>query len=298
MLTFKHICEVFMKREKKVGKPIFIATVLAIVLISITGCISMLSAMAKSMIKDYGVYDNSVPESQLVDFLFTGVSIKTFDGNNVNWGNGSDNMGRIKIPAGTHDFTYDWVHEETRQTGTSHYSGTTIIHYTTTTRSLKDITVSQMQFLPGHRYGLSGGWINGQVRIYIHDLTNMRADMYGDIIPNAPKESTTTPTVLEGRWIGTDNTSFRFNGNTWIAAMPPDTLTNYSDTTVRARGTFEINGNKVTMYQTHGANATGSWHSIGGLKIAYIWTYKINGEYLELEIEYLTPKVIYSKLQR
>ena len=284
-----------MKKERRVGKLILLAVVSVVVLISITGCMSMVSSLAKSMIRDYGVYDNSVPESQLVDFIFVSVNIKSFNDNQVNWGSKANNMGRIKLPAGKHDFVYDFLQEETRQTGSSYnsYTGTTTLTYTTTTRSIRDITISQIEFIPGHRYQLSGAWLNGEAYLFMQDITNTRADMFGDTIANAPKESK-TPTNFEGNWNGSDGTSFKFSGNTFEWTTPPGVSTNYSNNTTQMRGTFEIEGNKITMYQTHFANG-GRWISIGGLKTANIWTFAFNGSNLELEIEYLLPKVVYSK---
>jgi hypothetical protein len=285
-----------MKKGRGIGKSIGLAMVMIVMLISITGCMSMASSLARSMIKDYGVYDKSVPESQLVDFIFIGVNIKSFNGNGVNWGSKANNMGRIKLPSGTHNFIYDWIQEETRQTGSSYnsYTGTTTLRYTTTTRSLRDLNISQIEFLPGHRYQLSGAWINGEAYIYMQDTPNYRADMYGDKIAKAPKESK-TPTNFEGNWSGADGTTFKFVGNTWELMNPPRVSINYSDNKIQMRGTFEVDGNNIILYQTHFSNDGGRWINIGGLKTAYIWTYSFNGNNLEMEFEYLTPMVVYTK---
>jgi len=280
---------------KRVGKLIGLAVVVVVMVSTTTGCMSMVSKLAQSMIKDYGVYDTSVPEDQLSDFLFASVNIKTFNGNRVNWGSKANNLGRIKVPAGTHNFVYDWLQEETRETGSNYNSttGTTTTTYTTTTRSLKDLEISQIEFLPRHRYSLAGAWIGGQVRIYMQDITNTRAEMYGDIIAKAPKESQ-TPTVVEGNWRGADTTTFKFAGNTWEMTIPPGIQTNYTDKTSQAKGTFEIDGNKITMYMTH-AGMDGKWYNVTGLKTASIWTYSFEGENLNLEVEYLVPNIVYKK---
>jgi len=284
-----------MKKSRGVKKLIGFTVVLAVMLISISGCMSLMSSMTKSMIKNYGVYDNSVPESQLADFIFIGVNIKSFNGNRVNWGDKANNMGRIKLPSGTHDIIYDWIQEETQQTGSSYnsYTGTTTLKYTTTTRSIRDIKISQMEFLPGHRYQLSGAWVNGEVYLYIQDITNIRLHMYGDTTANAPKESA-APTNFDGVWNGEDGTIFKFSGNTWEYTVPPRVAINYSDSGIKLKGTFEIDGRNIIMYQTHIDN-NNKWFNVAGLKQAYIWTYVFNGNRLELEIEYLTPRVVYTK---
>ena len=280
---------------KKYAGIIIITILVSVIMVSMSGCMSMISSLAKSMIKDYGVYDSSVPADQLCDFIFVGVNIKSFNGNRVDWGSKANNMGRIKLPAGTHNFIYDWIQEDTRQTGSSYNAstGTTTIKYTTTTRTLKDLEISQIEFIPGHRYSLAGSWIDEGVRIYMQDTTNTRADMWGDTIANAPKESL-IPTDFEGNWTGGDSTTFKFAGNTWEYTIPPGVSTNYSNNVVQLKGTFETDGNQIIMYQTHVGNG-GRWFSIGGLKTATIWTYAFNGRNLELEVEYLTPMVVYSK---
>jgi len=278
---------------KRVGKLIGLAVVAVVMMYTATGCMSM-----KSTVEDFGVYDKSVPEDQLCDLFFIGVNIKTFNGNPVSWKKeagflvgGIDisvNTGRIKVPAGTHDFVYDFEWTDAAENTTS---------YTITSRAIKDIEISQIKFLPGHRYSLQGVGSSDKATIYMQDITSVRADMYGDTIAKTPKISN-TPTAVEGNWKGSDATTLKFAGNTWEMAMPPEvpgnrlytSINSYNYTSItglpgnyaKIKGTFEIDGDKITMYHTHAGRGS-IWISVASLKAASIWTYSFEGENLNLE---------------
>jgi len=282
-----------MKSGKRVGQLLGLAVVLVAFLVTVTGCMSLAVKMAQSMTKDYGVYDTSVPESQMSDFIFVGVNVRYFNDNQVNWGDKANNMGRIKVPAGVHDIVYDWIQEETQQTGSSHSSAGTTTTYTTTTRSLTGLKISQIEFLPGHKYALGGAWVDGAARIHMQDITNTPSEMWGDTVANAPKESK-IPTNFEGTWKGEDSTVFKFAGNTWEMTIPPGVSTNFTDQESQSRGTFAINGDKMSMYLTH-VGLGGKWVKVSALKQEMIWTHSLIGSNLEMEIEYYLPKVVYLK---
>jgi hypothetical protein len=292
-------------KMKRLGKLIGLAGVAAVMMFTATGCLSLMSKIAQAMIKDYGVYDKSVPEDQLCDFIFIAVNILTFNGKPVHWESltsiqrGGNNMGRIKLPAGNHNFVYEW--ETTDDTA---FSGI-----------ISNLEISQIEFLPGHRYSLTGSNIasalsENKVRIMLADITNGRVEMYGDKVANAPKISQ-TPTDVEGNWKAEDTSTFKFAGNTWEMAIPPGIQTNNLNETVQAKGTFDIDGNKITMYMTH-AGRNGQFVNVSGLKTALIYTYSFEGENLNLEgstryvwtystagkllnFEYIPPNFVYTK---
>ena len=282
----------FMRKEK--GQKLVQLFMVLIFTVAITGCVSMAVGMASSRIRDYGVYDSSVAENQLSDFIFIGVNVRSFNGNPVNWGDRANNMGRISVPAGTHDIVYDWVQEETRQTGSSTSMGTVTVTYTTTTRSLTGLRIDQIEFLPGHKYFLGGAWVDGQVLIYMQDITNTPSQMWGDDVPNAPRASR-TPTEFEGVWSGSDGTTFIFSGNSWQMIIPPGISTNFSDQESNSRGTFTVEGNKIIMHMGE-INVNGRWTNVSAIRQANIWTYRFAGNNLMLEIEYLLPTVTYIKM--
>ena len=260
---------------KRVGKLIGLAGVVAVMMFTVTGCMSLMSSLAKSMIKDYGVYDESVPEGQLCELIFTAVNMRTFNGKPVSWesltaalNRGSGNMGRIKLPAGTHEFVFDWNWQE---------QGV----YRTTWRTIKNLEISGFEFLPGHRYNLSGNWYGGRAYIYMQDISGVRADMYGDSIPKFPNKSK-TPTVLEGNWKGSDTTTFKFAGNEWEMSVPPGIQGNISNVATGQRGIFEIEGGKIVMYVTH-AGSGKMWISVSGLKLVNSWPFSVEGGNFNLE---------------
>jgi hypothetical protein len=270
---------------------------LAVVLVcTITGCMSMLMGIAKTQYKDYGVYDSSVPADQLCDFRFMFVNIKSFDGKPVNWGSKANNQGHIKVPAGTHDIVYDWLMEETKQTGASYNSGsrTMTYTYTTTTKSRKDIPIPGANFIGGHAYFLGGAQIpDGSLRVYLLDQTNMPNEYYGDIVADAPKPNKTT-TEFEGSWKDADKVTFAFAGNTWEQLLPPHTATNEGDQEVKLKGTFETANGKITLSMTD-TYAAGKWISMTFMKSAFIYTYSFENGNLMLELGGVLPKTAYFK---
>ena len=242
---------------KRIGKLIGLAVVAVVMMFAAAGCVSMS--------KDYGVYDKSVPKDQMSDFTFSAVTIKSFNGKPVDWGRKAMNMGSIKLPAGTHDFVFDYIWEETN----SMYN--TI---TTTTRTINDLEISQFEFLPGHAYQLVGVLLGGKAMIILEETRK------------APKISK-TPTVFEGNWKGADNTTFKFAGNTWEMTLPPGTIVRFSyinhtaTDTMKQKGTFEINGDRITLYLTH-SSWKGRLGSVSQYKSANSRPYSFEGENLNL----------------
>jgi phage-related tail fiber protein len=279
-------------KEKRIGL-IGLAVVLAC---TITGCMSMMLGIAKSQFKDYGSYDSSVSADQLCDFRFIFVNVKSFDGKPVNWGSKANNMGHIKVPAGTHDIVFDWLMEETEETGSSYNSssGTTTYTYETTTKSRKDISVSSVTFIAAHNYFLGGvQGPDGNIIFRFQDQTNMPNEFYGDVVAVAPKVDQ-TPTEFEGSWKGTDSVTFMFAGNTWEQSLPPHTATNEGDQEVKMKGTFETANGKLTLYMTD-TYAAGKWVKMTAMKQAFIYTFSFENGNLIMELEGVLPKTVYLK---
>jgi N-acetylneuraminic acid mutarotase len=218
------------------------------------------------------------------------VKVKTFDGKAVKWeGANANNSGHVKIPAGKHDIVFDWTMQQTQMTGVS----STTYTYETTTKSLKDITISPV-FEAGHNYFIGGGQLaDGSLKIYLQDMTNMPNEFYGDVVANAPKASK-SPTEFEGAWKDNEGTTFVFAGNTWEQALPPGTSTNTGAQEVRLKGTFESANGKVTLYMTD-TFAAGKWIKMTAMKSAYIYDYSFEGGDLLLELGGVLPKSRYIK---
>ena len=284
-------------KEKKIWRLMVLGIATVLLACGVTGCMSMSEAIVKSMIKDYGVYDNSVPEDQLSELVFLSVNVKTFDGNQVKWGDKANNGGRVKVPAGTHTFVYDYLMELPDISNVNYNSttGTTTYTFTTTTTSLNNITISQMEFLPGHKYCILGFRLTGGVQTIILDITNAPAGRNGDQVANAPKKNN-TPTEFEGTWKGSSNMVFNFTGNTWVWTIPPGAFPYLNPTsyTLPDKGTFEITGNKLVLYHTH-TGGTKKYFFKTATRQTFIFTYSFEGENLLLELEYLLPPVMYSK---
>jgi hypothetical protein len=265
--------------------------------IILTGCMSMAIGLAKTMYKDYGVYDESVPAAQQASFRFMFIKVKSFDGKAVNWGGGkANNFGFIKIPAGTHDIVFDWVMEQTTFDGMDYNSasGATTYKYTTTTSSLKDIKVT-WDFEGGRNYLLAGAkGPDGNLILRLQDMTNTPSAFYGDEVAAAPKAAK-APTEFEGAWKSPDNAGFVFAGNTWEQTMPPGTLTNEGKQEIKMKGTFAASGGVITLYATGTSVDGGRWVNISAVKSAYIYKYAFTDGKLLLELEGLLPQVAYSK---
>jgi hypothetical protein len=285
---------------KMKGKRVFtmgIISALLIIGVSLSGCMSMMTGIAKALYKDYGVYDKSVPDNQQCDLRFVLVNIKSFNGRSVSWGDKANNQGHIKVPAGVNTFVFDWVMEITDLTGLDYnsVSGATTYTYTTTTSSLSNITFPNVEMLPGHNYMIGGGKGNdGLLRIWLLDMTYTPSGYFGDNVANPPKASK-TPTQFEGTWKNTYGETFAFTGNSWLQSLPPMTGSNTGPNKIEVKGTFEIGDEYITLYATDTSVDGGRWWNIKPQKGAYIWKYSLNGNNLLLELPYMFPEIVYVK---
>jgi len=307
--------------------------------IMFSGCMSTMISIAMSDLKasfnDYGIYDESVPENKLAELRFSQVKIKTFNGNPVQWEGKDDfNLGRVRIPSGTHDIVFDWLQKNTRVSDVSTTPGSryspSITTYTweTTTRSITDIPMRQL-FKPGHKYLLAGVYtVDGSFHLYLDDMTNTPSGFWGDDVPDAPKASN-VPTEFEGTWTGPDNVTYTFAGNTWEQSLPPGTTANPGPHLLKLRGTFNTLDGKLNLFLTDsmivtddpnalwktvddsqkdarlsvrmaqrlGANmAVNNWIPLGSMRQAFIYTYsRPRANNLILEMEGKLPKTTFVK---
>jgi hypothetical protein len=288
----------------KMKKRVFVIGIISMALvtgITLASCMSMGAKMLKNSIKDYGVYDSSVPESQLAELRFMQIKVKSFNGKAVDWeGAGANNYGRIKIPAGTHDLVFDYIFRKVDQSGYSTGTGGMYYKVTITTYSMKDILMAGEQFEAGHTYMLAGAQLPDGALIRLQDTTNTPAEMFGDVVADAPKADK-TPTEFEGIWKGPDNIEFIFAGNTWEQTIPPGTGTNTSADTIKMKGTFTVT-DKLNLFVTDTmvifekkSMGSGKWISISAFKMAYLYTYSFDNRNLILEVEGVLPKGTYYK---
>ena len=274
-----------------------IISALLIIGVSLSGCMSMMTGIAKALYKDYGVYDKSVPDNQQCDLRFMFVNIKSFNGRSVSWGDKANNQGHIKVPAGVNTFVCNWVMELTNFTGVDYnsVSGATTYTYTTTTSSLNNITFPNIEMLPGHNYMIGGGKGNdGLLRVWLLDMTYTPSGYFGDNVANPPKASK-TPTQFEGTWKNTYGETFAFTGNSWLQSLPPMTGSNTGPNKIEVKGTFEIGDEYITLYATDTSVDGGRWWNLKPQKQAYIWKYSLNGNNLLLELPYMFPEIVYVK---
>jgi len=283
-------------RKSKNWKLLGIVVILTVAAITLSGCMSMLMGLAKTKYKDYGVYDKSVPEDQMCELRFGLIIIKSFNETPVNWGNTpNSNMGHIKIPAGVHTIVFDWVQETTQMTGSSRSGNTITNTYTTTTRSLRNITFSDVNMLPGHNYFIGGGKINdGDFRFWLLDQTSAPSGFYGDIVPKAPKKSKVA-TELEGKWKNNFGETFEFLGNTWVQTLPPYVGQNTGPNQLCMRGLFELSNGKMTLFWEDTSVDGVMWVNIKSMENVYYYNYALNGNNLLLELPYMLPEITYMK---
>jgi len=283
--------------KSKISTFLGITAVIAVVVLSLSGCMSMLLGMAQAQYKDYGVYDNSVPADQQAELRFMFVNIKSFNGRPVSWGDRANNQGHVKVPAGINTIVFDWVQETTNMGGVDYDSGrgTTTYTYTTTTSSLNNITFPNVEMLAGHIYFIGGGkGTDGRLRIWLTDQTYTPSGYYGDNVANPPRASR-TPTQFEGTWKNTYGETFAFTGNSWLQTLPPLTGSNTGPNKVEMRGTFSVDGEYITLYMTDTSADGGIWVDLKAMKQAYIWKYSLNGNNLLLELPYMIPEAVYTK---
>jgi len=283
--------------KSKISTLLGVIVFVAVIGLSLSGCMSMAMGMVKSQIKDYGIYDNSVPLDQQCELRFMFVNIKSFNGKSVAWGGKANNMGRIKVPAGTNTFVFDWLQELTKLSSVDYNAvrGTTTYAFTTTTSSLNNITIPSAEMLAGHNYFIGGGkGIDGQLRIWLLDMTSMPSDVYGDIVAKAPKVSK-TPTKLEGKWKNSFGEVFEFTGNTWIQMEPPMTASNTGPNEIWLKGTFEDADGTLMLYATDTSLNGKKWFDMSFMKQAYIWKYSFNEGNLSMELPWVMPATKYIK---
>jgi len=277
---------------------------LMISVFSLIGCMSMATGMVKSQYKDYGVYDKSVSTDQMCELRFGLIIIKSFNGVPVNWGNAPNtNMGHIKVPAGVHTIVFDWVEQTEKLTGIQQSGNTTTYTYTITTKSLKDITFSDVNMLAGHNYFVGGGKIaDGSFRFWLLDQTSTPSGFYGDIVPKAPKEDRKIPTKFEGTWKNNFGESFRFTGNTWLQILPPYSGINTGPDELRMIGTFEYTDKNLTLF-FNGVEMPSQpkWavnianDAIKAQEQIYLYQYSFDKDNLLLELPFVLHETVYIK---
>jgi hypothetical protein len=258
---------------------------------------SMALRMAQSQFKDHGVFDNSIPADQMSELRFMFVNITSFNGRTVSWGDRANNQGFVRIPSGENTIVFNWVQEITRLTGVDYNAvrGSMTYTYTTTTSSLNNITFPNVQMLPGHKYFVGGGkGVDGQLRIWLLDMTYMPIGYYGDVVADPPRVSN-TPTKFDGTWKNRYDEIFAFAGNTWIQTMPPMTGSNTGPNEIRMRGTFVDDGEHITLYATDTSIDGGRWFDLKPMRQAYIWRYTSNNNSLLLELPFVMPETEYIK---
>jgi len=290
----------------KMKKIVFVAgtAVMMGAVLLLSGCMSMMMGAAKSQYKDYGVYDKSVPADQMAELRFGLIIIKSFNGVPVNWGNTPNtNMGHVKVPAGVNTIVFDWVQETTQLTDVQQRGNTTIYTYTTTTKSLKDITFSNVNMLAGHNYFIGGSKLaDGSFRFFLNDQTSTPSGFYGDIVPKAPKENRKIPTKFEGTWKNKFGESFKFTGNTWLQILPPYTGTNTGPDEIGMKGTFEYTDEKLTLF-LNGVEMPSQpkWavniasDSVKAQKQIFLYQYSFDENNLLLELPFMFPETVYIK---
>ena len=319
------IKKLFIKNIKKI---IWII-ISVVVIVSFVGCMSLVMGYTKSLYKDYGVYDKSVPNEQMCEFRILNVFIKSFNGNSVSWGKipswenttashgtgkALGSFGYIRIPAGTNSFIFDWVEtikEETRTETRGSSSGgsyTIITHYQITTESSRNNTFSNIEMLPGHKYYISGSKGNdGKLRFWLEDCTSTPSGFFGDKVPRAPKENLKNSTKFDGTWFNNYGESIKFTGNTWLQRLPPYCGQNTGPDELRMFGTFQFTDEKITLF-FNGVEYTGpardappKWalkmanDAIKAQEQIFIYKYYFDGNKILLELPWMLPEIAYTK---
>jgi len=286
---------------KNASKVFGIIALIVIIMVSFSGCVSMVMGKAmekaKSQYKNYGVFDKSVPADQQSELRFMFVNVKSFNGQSVSWGDKANNQGFIKVPSGINTVVFDWVQEITKLTSIDYNSvkGETTYTYTTTTQDLNNIIFSDVKMLPGHNYLIGGGkGSDGRLRIWLLDQTSTPCGYYGDIVAKPP-EAVKTPTKLEGTWKNTYGETFEFAGNTWIQTLPPMTRSNTGPNHVRMRGTFVDSDGTFTLYTTDTSIDGGKWFDLRAMEQSFIYKYSFEGNNLLLELPWVFPETAYVK---
>jgi len=273
-----------------------IIVILTVTAISLSGCMSMFLAMGKTQYKDYGIYDNSVPEDQMCELRFGMVIVTSFNGVPVDWGNTPNaNLGHVKIPSGINTIVFDWIEQKTEITDrdVSDYQVKTT--YTTTTKSVNNITFSDVIMLPGHTYFIIGRkQLDGYLRFLLMDQTSMPSGFYGDKVPKSPKKSKIA-TEIEGTWKNSYGETFELSGNSFIQTLPPYVGENTGPNQLRQRGLFELSNGIMILHATDQSIDGGMWIDLSYMENKYYYKYSLKGNNLLLELPYMFPEMVYMK---
>jgi hypothetical protein len=286
-------------------KKIWLAVPVVIGVLLLSGCMSIMTEIGKSMYKDLGVHDSSVPDDQQCEIRFIGIRVKSFNGKSVSWGSANVSnaravarntvsMGHIKVPAGINTIIFDIIKEETNLTNTHSTQTYTEYTYTTTTTSFTDITFPNVSMLAGHNYLIGGDTLSdGRLSVWLIDMTNNPTGFYGDNVLNAPKKSN-TPTKFEGSWAGGKRGNmmvFEFKGNTWELLVSPYTWLNYGPDHLKQRGTFTEENGILSLYLTEQQVGL-IWLNLKPMKMAYIYNYSFEDDNsLLLELPFVSPEM-------
>ena len=254
----------------------------------------------KSLNKDFGVFDGSVSREQTCEIRFHYVNIKSFNGKTVSWGDKSNNMGFVKVPAGINTIVLDWVFESEYMTRTDYDSvrGGIKYNYTVITSDLRNITFPDVEMLPGHNYQIAGGLNkDGLLKLWLIDMTYVPSGLYGDEVSNPPRPSR-TPTQIQGTWKNAHGETFEFTGNKWVHTQPPGTGQNPSSSNIRRRGTFTVSDGVLTLYVTDMympslSSKKGNWLNIRVMRNAYIYHFSLEEDSLLLELPFVLPVTEY-----
>jgi len=234
--------------------------------------------------KDFGVLDKKVPESEQAVLQFSNIMFKTINGQPVKWQSKYDMRqftGTIKLPAGIYEFLFDYHFETLNETK---------IGNTLTTkqeiREIQDVKLTS-EFKPGNRYFLTCSVRPDRTSsTFLINTTNMLSSAYGDHVPKAPKEST-TPTVFEGEWVSPDKKMiYKFKGNIWEMTIEGNGVVS------KQKGIFTIT-DKINMYFTQ-FWVNGKWFANPGVTVS-MYTYSFKDGNLLLELEGISPQVVYTK---
>lgn len=199
-----------------------------------TGCESINSLIDPMGSPKTHVYDPSVPAENTCSLSqsYT-VTVKQFNGKSVNW----IRYNQIIIPAGEHEFLVDYSWE--RPLG-----GGKVERHTS-----RDIT-ARFRFLPGNEYTIGSREDSSgrTVGIVFSNNTEIMAErerekrrVEEEFKTSLPAEST-TPTILEGKWVWTRQgwapQYFNISGNAW----------EYVTNTIPEKGLFSISGDVLTLF--------------------------------------------------
>ena len=266
----------------------------------LSGC-KLLTGSLKAQDMDFVIFDNSIPAGQTSELRFYSVNIKSFNEMPVYLGNEAINIGVFRVPAGTNTLVFDWVLSTANMGGTDFDSarGNPGQKNFALTTGLKNITFSEVEMLPGHKYQIGGALDkDGNFRSWIVDMTYAPSGFYGDRVAKPPRVSR-IPTEFQGTWINIYGETFSFNGNRWEQTLPAMTGLNPTSSIIRYRGTFTVSDGVLTLFVTDMFFPNvfhirgGSWFNIRAMRNVYIYRYSFSLDNLLLELPYILPETKY-----